>query len=149
MDQNNTGTWHDDDDNKHNLQELETSLAFTRLNKEYTLLLTKLVEMAFILKLEYKYIEAERDKDRTELLFSEAEQFVLHVASTFEKQLTNDYVIVSSIQNWDNLGTDQLVSDINHWMSWFMKENLDKSKLNEVEEFICQQQLSWLKSLAS
>jgi len=113
---------------------------------EYLAVLTKLIQMAFVLGADYEYIleerknQQEKRKEKIEegdrdALVLHALDFVYDVAVEFHKFDLKDEMIIVSIKGWDEIGT-VVLSDIDFWIKYYLHEYLPENRKKEVEAFI-------------
>ena len=120
-----------------------------KLRREFDHLLTKLSQMAYILGGDYEALLQKKELIDTYTNPIQVENFLCKVADEFDKLDPKDSMVILSICSWDTLDTDEVISDIEWWMSWYMNNYLSKDRLKDVQDFICRQETAWLMNLSN
>ena len=112
---------------------------------EYKYLLTKLAEMLRVIGGEYAHVLEERDKDEyrevIDINFFQAEHFVFEVADQLRKFDLKDPMILIAITSWDTTYTKFVTEDIDAWIRYYKYCHLDKSRVEQVNQFVSEQEL--------
>ncbi len=112
-----------------------------RFQQEFNELLTKLSEILFVLEGRYETLDRERNLIHKYCYASEISNFLLKTAMQIKEIHPEGCDIANSLSNWDALGTQEVLHDIENWLIWYISNVLPESRMNKVKEFISREDL--------